>query len=168
MAAVPWVRLLFLLPLPAIQLVVCPLCFLLLSPNVQLMLYLLYFLLLPRILQSMLCFFCFLQLCKMVNLVNTLGWSGGMLSMNGRSHVIRHVLTLRIFGVPKKMCFRQNREEVLNWLNSASELSCTWATCRGQRWGYMQESRVRATWRGHVQGACELPKVICIYEWMEL
>ena len=53
-----------------------------------------------------------------------------MLSVNGRSHVIRHVLTLQIFDVPKKLCFRRNREEVFNWLNSTDWVDYTKATCR--------------------------------------
>ena len=59
--------------------------------------------------------------CKMVNLVtNTLDWLRGMLSVNGRNHVIRHVLILWIFGALKKLCFWQNREEVFNQLNSTN------------------------------------------------
>ena len=69
--------------------------------------------------------------CKMVNLVNTLSWLRAMLNVNGQSHVIHHVLTLRNFGALKKLHFWQNCEEVLNQLNSASELRCTKATCRG-------------------------------------
>ena len=45
--------------------------------------------------------------------------------------MICHVLILQIFGAPKKLCFQQNGEEVFNQLNSASELSCTKAMCRG-------------------------------------
>ena len=60
-------------------------------------------------------------LCKTVNLItNILGWSRRMLSVNRRSHVIRHVLILRIFGAPKKLCLWQNREEVFNRLNSTN------------------------------------------------
>ena len=73
-----------------------------------------------------------------------------MLIMNRRSHVIRHMLTLRIFDTSKKLCFWQNREEVFNWLNSTNWVSCTKAMCRG-----------------HVQGVCKLPGVICIYKWAE-
>ena len=69
-----------------------------------------------------------------------------MLSVNGRSHVICHVLTLRVFGAPKKLRFWQDREKVLNQLNSLS-------------WDELH--------KGHVQGACELPEVICIYKWAE-
>ena len=88
-------------------------------------------------------------ICKTVNLVtNTLGWLRGMLSVNGKSHVIRHVLTLRIFGAPKKLCFRQNREEVFNQLNSTN-----WVELHK---GYVQESRGEVTCRGH--------GVICIYK----
>ena len=43
-----------------------------------------------------------------------------MLSVNGKSHVIHHMLTLRIFGTLKKLHFWQNREEVLNQLNFAN------------------------------------------------
>ena len=35
-------------------------------------------------------------------------------------------------------------------------------------WGHVQGSHAGATCRGHVQGACELPRVICIYKWVEL
>ena len=86
---------------------------------------------------------------KTVNLVtNILGWSRAMLSVNGRSHVIRHILTIRIFRAPKKLCFWQNREEVFNWLNSAS-----WAA-PGPRagvmgWGHVQGSHVEVTCKGH-------------------
>ena len=55
--------------------------------------------------------------CKTVNLVvkqELLDDGKGMLSVNGRSHVIRHVLILRIFDAPKNLRFRQNREEVFN------------------------------------------------------
>ena len=101
-----------------------------------------------------------LRICKTVNLIiNILGWSKTMLSVNGKSHVIRHVLTIRIFGASKKLRFWQNRKEVLNWLNSAN-----WAELHK---GYVQGSRGQITCRGHVQGACELPGVICIYEWAE-
>ena len=100
--------------------------------------------------------------CKTVNLVNTLGWSRGMFSVNGRSHVIRHVLILRIFGASKNLRFRQNPEEMLNRLNSVN-----WAELHK---GHMQESWGEVTCRGHVerscaQEACKLPKVICIYKW---
>ena len=87
-----------------------------------------------------------------------------MLSVNGRSHVIRHVLTLQIFGALKKLCFWRNRKEVFNRLNSVSELSCTRAMCRG----HGVRSRIGVTGRGHVQGACELLGVIYIYKWVEL
>ena len=40
-----------------------------------------------------------------------------MLSVNRKSHVICHMLTLRIFGGLKKLHFWQNCEKVLNWLN---------------------------------------------------
>ena len=80
--------------------------------------------------------------CKMVNLiVNTLGWSRGMLSVNGKSHVIRHVLTLQIFGAPKKLRFWQNREEMFNRHNSTN-----WVELHK---GYMQGSRDEVTCRGH-------------------
>ena len=84
--------------------------------------------------------------------------------MNGRSHVIRHVLTLRIFDAPKKLCFWRVREEVFNQLNSASELSCTRAMCRN----HGMRSFARVTQRGHVQGACKLPGIICIQKQVEL
>ena len=68
-----------------------------------------------------------------------------MLSLIGRSHVIRHVLTLRIFGTLKKLRFWQNCEEVLNWLNSAS-----WDELHK---GYVQGPRDGVTCRDHVQGS---------------
>ena len=34
-----------------------------------------------------------------------LGWLGKMLSVNGRSHVIDHVMIIRIFGTPKSCAF---------------------------------------------------------------
>ena len=71
-----------------------------------------------------------------------------MLSVNGKSHMIRHVLVLRIFGALNKLRFWQNHEEVLNWLNSASELSYTKATCRGHK----VRSRAGVTGWGHMQG----------------
>ena len=102
---------------------------------------------------------------KTVNLVTkTLGWLKRMLSVNEKSHMIYYVLTLRIFGAPKKLCFWQNREEMFNRLNSARELSCTRATCRG----HGLKLRASVIWRGHVQGVCKLPGVICIYKWVEL
>ena len=70
-----------------------------------------------------------------------------MLSVNGKSHVIRHVLILQIFGAPKKLRFRQNPEKVLNWLNSAN-----WAELHKR---HVQGSRGKVTCRGHVDGvAC--------------
>ena len=60
------------------------------------------------------------KIVKTGNLVNTLGWSRGMLSMNGKSHIICYVLTLRIFGTPKKLHCRQNCEGVFNQLNSTN------------------------------------------------
>ena len=68
-----------------------------------------------------------------------------MLSVNGKSHVIHHVLILRIFGTPKKLRFWQNREEVLNWLNFASWAELHKATYKG----HGVRSRARATSRGH-------------------
>ena len=68
-----------------------------------------------------------------------------MFSVNKRSHVIRHVLTLRIFGTSKKLRFRRNREEVLNWLNSVG-----WGELHK---GYVQEPQGEITCRGHVQGS---------------
>ena len=82
-----------------------------------------------------------------------------MLSVNKRNHVICYVLTLRIFGISKKLCFCWNREEVFNQLNSTN-----WVKLYK---GHIQESRGEVTCRGHVQGACKLPAVICIYEWAE-
>ena len=63
-------------------------------------------------------------------------------------------------GALKKLCFWQNCEEMFNRLNSANELRCTRATCRGHR----VKSRAGVTWRGHMQRAYELPRVICIYK----
>ena len=63
-----------------------------------------------------------------------------MLSINGKSYVIRHMLIVKIFGAPKELCFWQKREEVFNQLNSVSELSCTKATCRGH--GVRSRARV--------------------------
>ena len=77
-----------------------------------------------------------------------------MLSVNGRSHVIRHVLTLQIFGIPKKLRFWQNRKEMLNRLNFASELSCIKATCRD----HGMKSRA---------GDMRVVRVIRIYKWAE-
>ena len=46
---------------------------------------------------------------KTVNLVLTtlLNLLGGMLSVNGRSHMMRHVIILRLFGTPKSYIFRE-------------------------------------------------------------
>ena len=66
-----------------------------------------------------------------------------MLSINGRSHVIRHVLTLRIFDGLKKLYFWRNCEEVLNQLNSASGAEL--------HKGHIQESRGKVTYKGHVE-----------------
>ena len=77
--------------------------------------------------------------CKTVNLVtNTLGWSRGMLSVNERSYVIRHVLTLRIFGTSKKLCFRRNRERVFNRLNSTNWVKLHKSHVQGSRVGGMR------------------------------
>ena len=82
-------------------------------------------------------------LCKTVNLVtNTLGWSEGILSVNWRSHMICHVMTLWIFGASKKLCFWQKREEVFNWLNSMK-----WVELHK---GHVQGSRGEVTCRWHV------------------
>ena len=70
-----------------------------------------------------------------------------MLSVNGKSHVIHHVLTQQILGAPKKLRFQQNFDKMLNWLNFASY---TKATCRG----HGLRLRARVMCRGHVQGAC--------------
>ena len=43
-----------------------------------------------------------------------------MLCVNGKSHVIDYVLTLQIFNAPKKLCFWQNHEKMLNQLNFAN------------------------------------------------
>ena len=67
---------------------------------------------------------------KTVNLVDTLGLLKGMLNMNEKSHMIWHVLITQIFSTAKKLCFWQNHEKVLNWLNFTNELSCIKATYR--------------------------------------
>ena len=85
--------------------------------------------------------------CKMVNLVNTLSWLRGMLSVNGRSHVIRHVLTLRIFGASKKLRFWQNREEVFNRLNSTNWIELHKGNVQGPRGEVTCRGKV--TCRGH-------------------
>ena len=82
-----------------------------------------------------------------------------MLSVNGKNHVIRHVLTLQIFGIPKKLCFRQKHKEVFNQFNSMN-----WVKLHK---GHVQGSRGEVTSRNHLQGACKLPGVICIYKWAE-
>ena len=61
-----------------------------------------------------------LALCKMVNLVNTLDWSRRIFSVNEKSHIIRHALTLQIFSAPKELLFWQNPEELLIQLTSAN------------------------------------------------
>ena len=81
------------------------------------------------------------KIVKTVNLVNTLGWLRGMLSVNGKNHVIRHVLTLRIFGAVKKLRFQQNCEKVLNWLNSTN-----WAKLHKS---HVQGSQDKITCKGH-------------------
>ena len=53
--------------------------------------------------------------------------------MNKKSYMIHYMLTLQIFGAPKKLHFWQNRKKVLNQLNSA----------RGAK-----------LHKGHVQGLC--------------
>ena len=96
----------------------------------------------------------------MVNLVtNTLSWSRGIISVNGRSHVIRHILILQIFSTLKKLCFWQNREKVFNRLNSRN-----WVELHK---GHVQESKGEVMCKSHAQGACKLTGVICIYEWAE-
>ena len=84
-----------------------------------------------------------------------------MLSVNGRNHVIRHVLTPRIFGTPKKLCFWQNHKEMFNQLNSTN-----WVELHK---GHVQELRGEActtvTGWGHMQEACKLSRMICIYKW---
>ena len=76
---------------------------------------------------------------------NTLDWLREMLSVNRKSHVIRYVLTLRIFGAPKKLRFRQNHEEVFNRLNSTN-----WVKLHK---GHLQGSLSEVMCRGHVQGS---------------
>ena len=53
----------------------------------------------------------------MVNLVvkqELLDDEMGILNVNGKSHVLYHVLTIRNFNAPKKLYFWQNREEIFN------------------------------------------------------
>ena len=84
------------------------------------------------------------RIVKTVNLVTkTLGWLREMLSVNERSHVIHYVLTLQIFGALKKLCFRQNREEMFNWLNSAN-----WVELHK---GHVQGLRGEVTCKSHVE-----------------
>ena len=77
----------------------------------------------------------------MVNLVNTPGWLREMFIVNRKSHVMRHILTLRIFGTLKKLCFWQNREKVFNQLNSTN-----WVELHKS---HVQGSRSQVTWRDH-------------------
>ena len=61
--------------------------------------------------------------CKRVNLVVRQELQNNqrkMLSVNKRSHVIRYMPILQIFGTSKKLRFLQKRKEVLNQLNSAN------------------------------------------------
>ena len=78
----------------------------------------------------------------MINLVNILDWSKRMLNVNGKSHVICHVLTLRIFGASKKLRFQQNREKVFNRLNFTN-----WVELHK---GHIQGSRDEVTCIGKV------------------
>ena len=91
--------------------------------------------------------------CKTVNLVYTLGWSRGVLSVNGRSHVIRHVLTLRMFGAPKKLRFWRNCKEMFNGLNSTNWVELHKGQVQGvtgwvhvQGWDHVQGSRAGGIW----------------------
>ena len=68
-----------------------------------------------------------------------------MFSVKGRSHVLSHVLILRIFGTLKKLRFRQNHEEVFNRRNSANWAELHKATYRG----HGVKSRAGATCRGY-------------------
>ena len=94
----------------------------------------------------------------MVNLVTNTKLIEGMLSVNGKSHVICHVLILQMFGALKKLCFWQNQKNCSIDSTPRIELSCIKAMCRGHR----MRSCVGITWRGRVQRACGLPRVICI------
>ena len=111
--------------------------------------------------------------CKTINLViYTLGWLTEMLSVNRKSHVICHVLTLRIFDASKKLRFWQNLKKILNWLNLANWAGLHKNHVRRSQDEVMcknHELKLRAgvTGWGHVQGACKLPGIICIYEWVE-
>ena len=64
-----------------------------------------------------------------------------MLCMNEKSHVICHVLILRIFGALKKLHFQQNHKDLLNRLNSAN-----WAELHKS---HMQGSQGEVTCREH-------------------
>ena len=70
-----------------------------------------------------------------------------MLSVNTKSHVICHVLTLQIFGTPKKLCFWQNCEEVFNWLNFANSVELHKSYIRVSRDEVICRSEV--TFRGY-------------------
>ena len=76
-----------------------------------------------------------------------------MLSVNKRSYMICHMLTLQIFSAPKRLRFWQNREEMLNWLNSGS-----WVDLYE---GHMQGLRGEVTYKGHVQGSHAAGVQIC-------
>ena len=77
----------------------------------------------------------------MVNLVNTPNWSREMLSVNRKRHMIRHMLTTRIFSAPKKLYLRRNCKEVFNQLNSTN-----WVKLHK---GHVQGSRDEVTCRSH-------------------
>ena len=84
--------------------------------------------------------------------------------MNRKSHIIRHLLTLQIFSASKSCAFGKTVKKCSIDLTWQIKLSCTKVTCRSHK----VKLRAGVTCRNYVQGACKLPKVICIYKWVEL
>ena len=80
---------------------------------------------------------------KTVNLVNTLGWSREMLSVNRRSHVIRHVLILRKLRRSKDVALSAK-----SWRSAQSTQLREWAELHQ---GHVQGSRSEVTCRGEVK-----------------
>ena len=69
-----------------------------------------------------------------------------MLSVNGKSHVIRHVLTIQIFGALKKLRFGQNQNRYS--INSTPQASQR-PNARVTEWGHMQGWRGEVTCKGY-------------------
>ena len=46
-------------------------------------------------------------------LIILLGWLGGIHSVNEKSHVIGHIMTLQIFNTPKSCAFREITKKCL-------------------------------------------------------